>query len=495
MNLKTKLYSCSRRNFSSKITSEKERRLNQFFKLPKSNLQFPNNVFDRPESEYSVLQSYNDQELDKLDIMDKVIKKKKLDSERNINKFFNNNTTEETIKITENLIEKLRLNKEFKFTEEYKQKEILNQYGNYDKYFKNYKVTKEKGYDSNDDGESRWEIKYNELQEKYKNPATKESWEKNKQSIEDKMNDDINNYGAKFTFTDYLNEKRKEENANLDMISTNPRTVDELKEESYKKLKRELTPRTFKEETYDHRTKREKDLENKKKLQNQFAKDLKKAGFNSDTQNNELAAYEESMKKKIVGRVSPWCKEEIYKHYLEGWTIKDLSYKYGLLPERVKVIVWMRNHFWKEVYPKIGESGLRRRLEVGMQYAKKFAYIDYGKDLEEMAFREQGVFLRKIDRSEIDCKPSKEVEEKVSEVLRNIKTKKCDHIPVSFYGKGPSGYLIKEMVCRRGLGSKRVSFMFQKYFYYKDKHPNLLPEKVLARKELGARIATLGYKF
>ena len=134
-------------------------------------------------------------------------------------------------------------------------------------------------------------------------------------------------------------------------------------------------------------------------------------------------------------------------------------------------------------------------MENGFRYAKKFAYIDYGKDLVDMAHREQGVKLRKVARGELDCKPTKEIEEKVSAVLKNIKPKCIDHIPIKFHGKGCSGYLIKDMVCRRGLGSKRVSFMFQKYCSYKDLQPNLLPEKVLVRKELGPRLATLGYKF
>src|SRR5690606_22154285 len=79
-----------------------------------------------------------------------------------------------------------------------------------------------------------------------------------------------------------------------------------------------------------------------------------------DAQENWIEEMKES--KKVYGRVSPWCKEEIYRLYLEGWTIRDLSYKYGLLPERVKVIIFMRDQFWKVMYPKLGESGLRQRL-------------------------------------------------------------------------------------------------------------------------------------
>lgn len=41
-----------------------------------------------------------------------------------------------------------------------------------------------------------------------------------------------------------------------------------------------------------------------------------------------------------TGRLSPQAKEEIYRSYLTGSKIKDLSLKYGILPQRVKAIVY-----------------------------------------------------------------------------------------------------------------------------------------------------------
>lgn len=72
-------------------------------------------------------------------------------------------------------------------------------------------------------------------------------------------------------------------------------------------------------------------------------------------------------------------------------TIRDMSLKYGLLPERIRAIVWQREHFWKEVYPKIGETGLRLGLELEFTYAYDFPFVDYGKDLSWMTERERGV--------------------------------------------------------------------------------------------------------
>lgn len=38
--------------------------------------------------------------------------------------------------------------------------------------------------------------------------------------------------------------------------------------------------------------------------------------------------------------MSPAAKEEVYRSYMTGTKIKDLSLKYGILPQRVKAIVY-----------------------------------------------------------------------------------------------------------------------------------------------------------
>ena len=41
-----------------------------------------------------------------------------------------------------------------------------------------------------------------------------------------------------------------------------------------------------------------------------------------DPENHERAYY---------GRLSPFVKENIYREYIKGYTIKDLSLKYGIM--------------------------------------------------------------------------------------------------------------------------------------------------------------------
>ena len=87
--------------------------------------------------------------------------------------------------------------------------------------------------------------------------------------------------------------------------------------------------------------------------------------------------------------------------------MRDLSLKFGILPERVKAILWQREYFWREVYPKIGETGVRLGLALEFTYTMHHPFIDYGLDLNWMAAREWGVEMRRIKRGLIDKAPTK----------------------------------------------------------------------------------------
>ena len=91
------------------------------------------------------------------------------------------------------------------------------------------------------------------------------------------------------------------------------------------------------------------------------------------------------------GRMSPMAKELLYKEYLKGSTVKNLSLQYGILPQRVRAIVYQKHLFWEEVYPRMGESHMRIAIEKEAMYAAKFPFVDYGADVELMAELEKGV--------------------------------------------------------------------------------------------------------
>ena len=150
------------------------------------------------------------------------------------------------------------------------------------------------------------------------------------------------------------------------------------------------------------------------------------------------------MDEDYPGRVSPFCRENIWRDYRLGMTVRELSLKYGLIPERVKAIVWMREIYWREVYPKMGETGLRLALEIEMMVGKEFGFVEYGADLVMLASREKGVKVYKAWRGDVDVKPSFAKKERIEKVLGGLKTNVYDLVPLRKWGVGRRGYMLFE---------------------------------------------------
>lgn len=193
------------------------------------------------------------------------------------------------------------------------------------------------------------------------------------------------------------------------------------------------------------------------------------------------------------GRVSPWCKEQIYRDYHLGSSIRDLSLKNGLLPERIRAIIWQREYFWKEVYPKIGETGLRMGLELEYQYSDEYPFVDYGKDLNWMSDREKGVEIREVERSMIDREVYPEMEHEFNNRLKKVKPKMYDLVPLKRYGSGDHSYMLYEKINHRGKNSRTVSKMFKRAIQQVNR-PHLLPDVVQRHLKYGPRIASWQYK-
>ena len=98
----------------------------------------------------------------------------------------------------------------------------------------------------------------------------------------------------------------------------------------------------------------------------------------------------------IQGRMSPAAKQRLYESYQQGATIKDLSLKYGIFPERVKAIIYQKHLYWEEVYPRLGETHMRLAWEREFMYAAQFPFVDYGIDLHDMAEQEKGIRVARL---------------------------------------------------------------------------------------------------
>lgn len=109
---------------------------------------------------------------------------------------------------------------------------------------------------------------------------------------------------------------------------------------------------------------------------------------------------------------------------------------------------------------------------------------------------EAGVELRKVKRSEADARPPKELEEKIEKSLAKVKSRRSDMIPIGFIGKAGKGYVLKEYVRHRGLGSPMVNKDFKDAVRLMgtDKEHHLSKFKKLRMQEGGPRYAAMGNK-
>lgn len=207
---------------------------------------------------------------------------------------------------------------------------------------------------------------------------------------------------------------------------------------------------------------------------------------------NEYATQQ----KNFNGRMSPMGKEDLFRNYIKGMTIKDLSLKYGILPQRVKAIIYQKHIYWTEVYPKLGETHMRFAFERELFYADDFPFVDYGIDLDMMSMMEQGIHLHTINRSDNDSNPPKEIEEKVEDFLSKQRTRRFDQVPETFEGKGGKGYILKNWIVHRGKGAAKVSKTFREAVRLTGsaKEHQLGKRTAIKMKSGGPRVATMGNK-
>lgn len=72
--------------------------------------------------------------------------------------------------------------------------------------------------------------------------------------------------------------------------------------------------------------------------------------------------------------MSPQGKLNVYKDYIGGMNLRDISMKYGIVPERVCAIVWSYEYYFKIVYPRVGESTARFLFEYEKEQNKGIGY-------------------------------------------------------------------------------------------------------------------------
>lgn len=154
--------------------------------------------------------------------------------------------------------------------------------------------------------------------------------------------------------------------------------------------------------------------------------------------------------KVVQPRMSPWAKQRVYKDYQKGMNMRDISLKYGITHKRAAAIVYQKEMFFKIMYPKLGETYARFAMDIERQYGDEFGFTDYGVDLEELAMHEQGAPSIVTGRTAVDKYPPKRIQKKIEKKLGSMKNKRVFEVPIRHQGNGPKGYLLQEVICRRG---------------------------------------------
>eukprot|EP01017_Pseudomicrothorax_dubius_P046764 TRINITY_DN8288_c0_g1_i3.p1 TRINITY_DN8288_c0_g1~~TRINITY_DN8288_c0_g1_i3.p1 ORF type:complete len:433 (+),score=96.28 TRINITY_DN8288_c0_g1_i3:55-1353(+) len=191
-------------------------------------------------------------------------------------------------------------------------------------------------------------------------------------------------------------------------------------------------------------------------------------------------------------RLSPNARAQIYQMYLEGWTVRDLSIRFGILPERVKAVVWLNQHWTEEILPNADLKSIRMGIRMEIESIEHTSFVDYGLDLAEMEARERGVMFQSFGSSAIDVNPPKSVKEGMKQIRAYKGRKKVDIVTEKFVGRGTSGYYINNWIVYRGPGAHRVNDVFRRIIENSHR-PQRLPYKAELRLRHGPREASKGY--
>lgn len=159
--------------------------------------------------------------------------------------------------------------------------------------------------------------------------------------------------------------------------------------------------------------------------------------------------------KLMTPSMSLEAKQRVYKDYKGGMSVRDISLKFGILPERVCAIVWNMEYFLKIVYPRIGETMTRELIREEYEMNKDSGFCDYGLDLEALAQNEQGIPAINFGRRAIDKYQPQAEKKLIEEKLGRMKAKHIFEVPLKQIGKGPNGYLLKEVIHNTGKSSVR----------------------------------------
>lgn len=131
-------------------------------------------------------------------------------------------------------------------------------------------------------------------------------------------------------------------------------------------------------------------------------------------------------------RLSLPAKVEMYADYIAGYSIRELSIKFGALPTRVKTIVWFMQEFFEDHLPRMTSNMLFRLIESELE-EDNGQVVDYGVDLRELAMANKGYIEQRYLKRPLNHAPLYNPElgitqEEVERILGKEKRKERDYV-------------------------------------------------------------------
>ena len=112
---------------------------------------------------------------------------------------------------------------------------------------------------------------------------------------------------------------------------------------------------------------------------------------------------------------------------------------------------------------------MRLAYEMEMRYAAQFPFINYGIDLEQMSREEAGMKISKLTSKHADTSLNKDVVDPTrkkrmeemgqwyTEKMEELPVRNHDKIPINFVGRSHHGYMLYEIVQRKGESAVKLN--------------------------------------
>ena len=122
-----------------------------------------------------------------------------------------------------------------------------------------------------------------------------------------------------------------------------------------------------------------------------------------------------------MGIMSTEAWNSIYNLYMQGWTVREISKRFGILPIRTKFIIWARARLYSEALPKFGAQYLLYTYHLEEEDAQELGVCDYGLDLDQL---QVGDSYSEITAWMNDRVDAQRTPQQYTECLRRLEKKK-----------------------------------------------------------------------